>query len=134
MFEEPRFGQNALLETISCFLVLSIDFLKSHFCFHRLSSSLNLNSLACSPHNGNAVQAGAACRMCIWCSAKFTNVSYTPSRTKPNMKALILLTVHDHWRRSCFLLWRCNQGTQFQHKVTHNSLLREQGWRMETRA
>jgi len=53
MFVEPHFGQNFLLpKTLSCFLALSIDFLKSHFCFHRLPSSLNLNSLACSPHNG----------------------------------------------------------------------------------
>ncbi len=47
MFAEPHFGQNFLLPK-----ALSIDFLKSHFCFHKLSSSLNLNSLACSPHNG----------------------------------------------------------------------------------
>ena len=53
MFVEPHFGQNFLLaKTSSCFLALSIDFLKSHFCFHRLPSSLDLNSLACSPHNG----------------------------------------------------------------------------------
>jgi hypothetical protein len=53
MFVEPHFGQNFLLaKTSSCFLALSINFLKSHFCFHRLPSSLDLNSLACSPHNG----------------------------------------------------------------------------------
>jgi len=53
MFVEPHFGQNFILpKTSCCFLALSIDFLKSHFCFRRLPSSLNLNSLACSPHNG----------------------------------------------------------------------------------
>jgi hypothetical protein len=53
MFGEPHLGQNLiLLKALSCLLALSIDFLKPHFCFHRLPSSLYLNSLACSPHNG----------------------------------------------------------------------------------
>src|SRR3972149_105436 len=42
MFVEPHFGQSFLLpKTFSCFLALSTDFLKSHFCFHRLSSELD---------------------------------------------------------------------------------------------
>jgi len=53
MFEEPHLGQYFILSKIlSCFLALSIDFLKSHFSFHRLPSSLKSNSLASSPHNG----------------------------------------------------------------------------------
>jgi hypothetical protein len=61
MFVEPHFGQNFLLpKTLSCFLALSTDLLKAHFCFHRLPSSLNLNSLACSPHNGQCCP-GSSC-------------------------------------------------------------------------
>ncbi len=53
MFVEPHFGQYfILLKASSCFLALSIDFLRLHFSFSRLLNSLKLNPLACSPHNG----------------------------------------------------------------------------------
>ena len=53
MFVEPHFGQNFnLRKSRSCSLVFSIDFLKSSFNFSRLPNSLNLNSLASLPHNG----------------------------------------------------------------------------------